>query len=116
MKKVLIVDDDPFWHRIYILYLKNKVEIISAYSVEEATEKFRENPDISAVVMDACVPGSQVNTEPLVREMRKTFKGPMLATSSESENCHRLFFAGCDDTCEKGKEVPEHVLEALNLT
>ena len=114
MKKVLIVEDEQNryydWHR----ELENKVVLIFASSFEEAEKQFTANPDIAAIVMDACVPGDWPNTPPLVRKIRETFMGPMIAISSYEKYREELLQAGCDHESTKDG-MPAKVLEVLGL-
>ncbi|MEK7645673.1 MAG: hypothetical protein AAB374_00995 [Patescibacteria group bacterium] len=88
--------------------------IVSAFSIEEAEEQFAANPDIVAIVMDACVPGDRPTTPSLVQKLRSTFTGPMIAASSMSDYRRRLLAAGCDHESVK-EEVPQMLLEILGL-
>ena len=114
MKKVLLVEDDRFMHEWLSDKLNGKVELISAFSIEEAEQQFAANPDIAAIVMDACVPGNRPTTPPLVRKFRETFTGPMIAASTISAYKQMLIGAGCDHECEK-ENVPAKVLQVLGL-
>ena len=113
-KKVLIVEDDFVRQGKWIRKLDDLVEILSAVSIKQAEEKFAGNPDIACIVMDACVPGDDINTESLVHSFRKKFKGPIIAISSISQYIARLALAGCDYACEKDG-VPEKIREVLGL-
>jgi len=115
MKKVLIVEDEEYLHRKWRRELDNKVILISAHSIKEAEEQFASNPDITAIFMDACVPGDEPTTPPLVRKFRETFTGPIIAISSSPEYRAELISAGCD--CEWGDKntLPKKILEVLGL-
>lgn len=113
-KKVLFVEDRAWQQKDWLEALDGKVEIISALSIAEAEEKFTANTDIAAIVMDACVPGDEPNTIPLVKKFRETFTGPMIATSSYFGYRQMLVRAGCDHDCAKYK-VPEKLCEILGL-
>ena len=63
---------------------------------------------------DACVPGGEPNTPPLVQEFRRTFAGPMIAISSFSFYRRELIRAGCDHECEKDS-LPKKLVEVLGL-
>jgi DNA-binding NarL/FixJ family response regulator len=114
MKKVLIVEDHRFLQEQWKEELSGKVEILSAFSISEAEEKFVENSDIDLIVMDACVPGNNPNTSPLVEKFRATFVGPMIATSSISGYRQQLMRAGCDYECPK-EGVVKKLSELLDL-
>ena len=112
--KVLIVEDREFMQEIWRRILEGKIEVISALSIEEAERMFAANPGIVAVVMDACVPGREINTIPLVEKIRATFTGPMLTTSDNPAFNQMLIKAGCNHECLKEK-VPEKLCEILGL-
>ena len=113
-KKVLIVDDSIQWQKIWGEMLGGKIEVISAYSIKEARGKFADNPDVDAIVMDACVPGDEPTTPPLVIEFRKTYKGPIVAISSLPEYQKILMHVGCDHSADKNT-MPEYLLNFLGL-
>lgn len=102
MKKVLILEDERYWWEVWRKNLDGKINLLFASSVERAKEMFAENPDLDAIVVDACVPGDYPNTQPLVREFRKTFRGPIIAISSSAEYRDMLCDAGCNYESEKG--------------
>ena len=114
-KKVLVVEDEEYMHEIWRWELDGKVVLLSAVSVAEAEEQFTANPDIVAIVMDACVPGSLPNTLPLVRKFRETFKGPIIAISSNKSYRRQLVRAGCDHESTKNF-LPQKLLEILGLS
>lgn len=103
-KKVLIVEDMPMYHHQWYIEISDcerEIEMVSATTLEEARTKFAANPDIDIIVMDACVPGDRPNTYSLTQEMRKTFKGPMIACSTIPEYREILMQAGCDYASSK---------------
>lgn len=114
MKKVLIVEDEPLWQRMWAVRLDGKVDIIRAYTIETAEEKFADNSDLALIVMDACVPGSFPTTISLTSQLRETFKGPMIAASSDEGYREQLMDAGCDHHATKG-EVVSKVLSLLGI-
>ena len=116
MKKVLIVEDEV--RRYYSAWQQelpsDRVTLLFAASVEEAEEQFSANSDIDVIAIDACVPGDEPTTLPLVRQWRQTFTGPMVAISSMSEYREMLLYAGCDYESSK-KDLPKKLLEILDL-
>ena len=121
MKKILLIEDSKpvidIWKRLFDFYLKEeKLILIFAVSLDEAIQKFRLNPDVELIVVDGCIWGSddRPNTQGLVSEIRKTFKGPMIAESSNEEYRKILLSAGCNYECEKD-DVPKKVLRILGL-
>lgn len=114
MLKVLVVDDNEGLQNAWRSALEGKVELISALSIEEAKERFASNPNVAAIVVDACVPGSVPTTLPLVREFRRTFAGPMVAVSSDGDFRDMLMGEGCDCESSKGT-LPQMLLRILGL-
>lgn len=112
--KILVVDDTKHWHFRWREELGDKVLIVSAFSIEEAREHFAANPDIVAIVMDACVPGDRPTTLPLVEEFRRTFKGPIVAVSSIPSYRKQLVIVGCDYESDKDY-LSSKILKILSL-
>ena len=85
LKKVLIVDNRDDWQRRWSEALKEEAEVISAFSVAEAEEKFYTNPGIKAIVVCTCGfnDDEMPITIPLIERFRETFDGPMIGTSCE---------------------------------
>jgi len=111
---VLCIEDYESFFAAWECYFENDgVNIIPATTLAEAEEKFKiHGHELSAIVMDGCVPGSNLNTVPLLKMILKTFKGPVIATSSLFRN--ELMEAGCTDWCDKG-DVVLKLKEVLNL-
>ncbi|OHA66245.1 MAG: hypothetical protein A3D63_01230 [Candidatus Wildermuthbacteria bacterium RIFCSPHIGHO2_02_FULL_49_17] len=114
-KKVLVVEDDQYWSGIIRRGLKGKVLVAQAFTTEEAEAVFQESPDLAVILMDACVPGDDPNTMWLVRKMRETFTGPIIAISSNSDYRKELIQAGCDHEAEK-TEAAQKVLELVGVS
>ena len=114
-KKVLIVEDRDTTQSGYRASLQDDVQLLQAFTIEQAREIFGANPDIDLIVMDGCVPGFEINTPPLVREFRKTFRGPIIATSSSSDYRQELMLAGCSHEVGSKGDVPDKVLALLSL-
>ena len=114
MKKVLVVEDGMDIQEYYKKALEGKVEIISAYSIKSAMFHFNENPDLDAIVMDACLPNPPPNTLGITKRFRSTFKGPMIAASSDSGFRKMLMNAGCDHESKKN-DIPQKVRELLGV-
>ena len=113
-KKVLIVEDEEYMYKRWCQELDGRVALLFAPSIEEAEEQFIANPDIVAIVMDACVPGDSPTTPSLVRKFRQTFTGPMIAISRLESYRRQLIQAGCDHESTKDA-MPAKVLEVLGL-
>lgn len=114
LKKVLIVDDDTSLQAQWREALDGKVELISAVSIAQAQELFNSNRRLSAIVMDACVPGNQINTEFLVKKFGESYHGPIIAISTMPEYRRRLILAGCSH--ESSKEyLTQDLLKILDI-
>ncbi|MFA5870871.1 MAG: response regulator [Candidatus Paceibacterota bacterium] len=114
MKKVLIIEDKAVFQGLWEMELDGKVLLFQAISIPEAKNIFYQNPDLSVITMDACVPGDEPNTIPLVEEIRKTYSGPIIATSSDENFCEALIKAGCNYGISK-ENVAEEILKVLSL-
>lgn len=111
--KVLILEDEQGLQDMYQETLDEKVTILAAVRTEEGRRLLEAHPDTALVVMDGQVPGIP-DTPSLVREIRKTFPGPIIASSSRPDLQEKLMAAGCTHESEK-REVPQLVLQLLNL-
>lgn len=112
--KVLFVDDDRSYHNQWKVELEEDIIMLSAFSIDDAERLFVKNPDIVAIVMDACVPGHSITTLPLTQKFRSSFSGPMIASSGSPELRKQLMEAGCDHESGKG-HVPIKLTEILGL-
>lgn len=118
MKRVvLIVDDQPAFHirpkgkLRRSAELREKWEIISAYTEQEARALFLEHSErIAFVFMDACLTGHTPNTLDLIKWVRTQYDGPMIAMSSVFNTA--LIKAGCDQAINKN-DIGEEVLKRL---
>jgi hypothetical protein len=97
-KKVLVVEPNLFyisrWHREF---KGNNLVLITALGKEDAENQFGANPDVDAIVVDACVP----NTLYLVRGFKGAFDGPIIAISGVGVSRKALLKAGCDRECRR---------------
>jgi len=114
--KVLIVEDDKAWSELIRRGLGDKVLILFAHSLAEGEEVFRKNLDIDLIIMDACVPGDKPNAQFLVRDIRKTFTGPIIAMSSMPTYRKVLLAAGCDYEVEEKAQAAKKALELLGIS
>lgn len=115
-KKVLIVEDEAWRYDDWCQKLDSKVILLFASSIREAEKQFATNPDLDAIVVDACVPGGVPNTTHLIQKFRETFHGPMIAISSSWAYLKQLLDAGCNHCCPEKEDVPAKVLEVLGLS
>lgn len=112
---IFIVEDSATYQSQYAAALKQQVVIVAARSLKEAHENWGSIQQVALVVMDGCVDSRHyLDSQPLVRKIRKTFSGPIIAASSSSEFRKELLQAGCNHEAEK-QRVPAKVLELLGL-
>ncbi len=115
MKKVLIVEDVDRYQQQYARELQGKVTVLPARSITEARKLFSENEDSDLIVMDACVDNDESpDTRELVSAIRRTFNGPMIASSGLPEYRDILVEWGCSHKASKD-DVPKKVLEILQI-
>ncbi|MFA5931928.1 MAG: response regulator [Candidatus Paceibacterota bacterium] len=119
--KVLVLDDNEnlqeMWRADMALRhvsYTDTISMISASSIEEALEQFRANPDLAVIVLSGCVLGRQSDTLPLAKEFRKTFNGPIIATSAIPWFQDQLVAAGCSHKSSKDY-LTRKILEVLGL-
>ncbi len=118
--KILIAEDDDMTFSLYQMMLRNSnLEIIRAKNGIEAIEIFKQNPDISLIIMDMIIPlmdGYQAVFE--IRNIGCSL--PILGISgmSTSEEHARILEVGCNLVMGKPFKK-EHLLktigELLNL-
>jgi len=126
--KVLLVEDRPMAIEVILWGIEvrlsiaeqeaSAINVLVAETIPQAEELFAANPDIDAVLMDACVPGIEPNTEPLVKKMRERSAGlDIIAISDRKEYRERLMQAGCNhEVDDDGKRrAPKKLLEVLGL-
>ena len=114
-KKVLIVEDERRWQELLAETIVQLGRLpIEAMTVKEGERLFRENPDVVAILMDACVPGDTPTTVSLVRKIRdEMYRGPIVAMSSVLEYRELLVVAGCSHQCDKS-DLLQRLPEILN--
>lgn len=115
MKKVLIVEKDEGVRGYYSNCLRRMdVELVTATSVTEGLDKFHGNSPFDLVVIGGCVPGDDMNTLHLVKEIKKTFRGVLMASSPVDEFRKQMMWAGCHVECI-GYFVPSRIISILGL-
>ena len=116
-KVVLIIEDNFLTHETYKRGLGShlQISIISARSLEEGYEFFIKAPHIDIIVMDGCIDNAaRLDSLPLIKKIRETYSGIMIAASSESEYMNQMKEAGCDYMSTKSG-VPRLILKLLEL-
>lgn len=117
--KILMVDDQIFWHEQLCRGLAGKpVEIISALNLAEAYRLFILNYNLDAVVVDDCLSegmADAVDTLDFVAEVRRGFSGIMLACCSDCNHGAMLVSAGCNEQVLKSRLI-EKLLDLCGLS
>ena len=113
--KVLIVEDNEGWWKLWGHALHPRVRGFVAESLEKAETMLPHLSDFALIVVDACVPGDDPNSMPLVRRIRaEGYRGPIIASSSVEKFRKLLLDAGCSHEVPK-EEVPRLVVELLQV-
>lgn len=106
--KILVIEDEEAFQRLFERVLGNQVVYLEAQTTSAARELFEANPDLALIALDACLGTRYINTLELLKEIRKTFKGPIVAISGIEIYRTTLIEAGCDLGCEK-EELPRTI-------
>ncbi|KKQ34496.1 MAG: HD domain protein [Candidatus Nomurabacteria bacterium GW2011_GWB1_37_5] len=112
MKKILVIDDDKMVQLPFKRILGDKYNVLQAYNLKEAAELFQNNPDVDLIVMDGCLSDKGLDTLPLIEEIRKTFKGTMIASSSRVDYRATMVEKGCSYPMQKW-EILEKIHQIL---
>ncbi|MFA6274425.1 MAG: hypothetical protein WC662_04660 [Candidatus Paceibacterota bacterium] len=92
---IFIVEDDlKLQMETYPHWFKEDFILLQAYNLEQANKIFSENPNPEVIIMDGCLGGDDFNTGDLVKKIRETYNGPIIATSSTFSG--DLVAAGCN--------------------
>lgn len=102
--------------------LIGSVEVIGATTVLEGRELFVKYADqLATIVFDFDVPSgdpmdpfAENHTIGLIREIKKSFQGPMIVASSSSSSRQMQMEHGCAHETEK-RHIARSVLHILNL-
>lgn len=106
-KRVLLVEDEEVVVKLVKISLKRKggedIEILWANDLVKAKRMFQENEQsLNLVALDACVPGTSINSLPFLDDLIKAgFAGPIIATSAIPKYRVALITAGATDSCPK---------------
>ena len=114
-KKVLIIEDSPDLQDSFAQELNGEVEILQALAIPQAEEVFSKNPDIDLIASDGLVPDEISATIDLIKKIRQTYTGPIIAMSSTPKLREELMRAGCNYDCKRKKELPRMILKILGL-
>ncbi len=119
-KTILIVEDENINFSYLEAALRNtKAKVLHAINGKEAVEIFRQNPDISLILMDIKMPemnGYEATTE--IKKINKTV--PVIAQTAYAfiEDRQKAMDAGCDEYISKPikrKDLLEKISKLLSL-
>jgi DNA-binding response OmpR family regulator len=115
---VLIVEDEPELQNIWRKKLEPRVDVLQAYTSDQAREIFnRERERIWVIVMDGILnPETGEDSIPLIKELRPMFHGPIIAAAGNPSLRELMIEVhGCDMEVDSKDEVPQRVLRELAL-
>ncbi len=98
MKKILVADDEELIRNLVCDFLhKEGYEPLSACDGEQALEIFKDNPDISLVILDIMMPN--IDGWQVCRTIRETSNVPVIMLTARNQEFDELtgFEAGADD-------------------
>ena len=114
--KILVIDDDPQFHMVFKQMIESAIPrpiVISAYNLTDAKTIYEKHRDVKVIIMDGCLDSAEPNTAPLVREIRKTYQGIIVANSSNEDGQKQLVEAGCRHASPSKKECAQFVLNII---
>lgn len=112
---VLVIDSVAVWLRRYIIALEGRACVLAALSLKGGEGTFYRYPNISAVVVSARDgSGNNPGVPILVRKMRSSFRGPIIATGGSVKYYEVLADAGCSHHMLK-RSVPALLEKILDL-
>ena len=92
------MDDDGKFRLDIRMGLGEKVEVLFAWTHDQARTAVANDKGIVLILMDACLKGNTPDTLELVREIREIFPAtfPIIGVSSSANYCEMLIQAGCN--------------------
>ena len=113
---IFIIEDDSAMIRYFQENIKHSgTELLFANDLVGALSLFyRHKSKIVMIAVDGCLRSRSLNTISLIREIRKNFKGPIVAISSRQTYREQLLMNGCDYECEKN-DLPKKITE-INIS
>ncbi len=108
-KTILVIEDDMVLAETLQEFLESiGFKVVRAHDFDEANERYHENQNALAILMDGHIPGALPNTSLLVRLIRYAgFQGMLIAMSSHKEVQDALMAAGCTHKVNKGDLVTD---------
>ncbi len=116
MTTVLLIEDDDLLCRAFKRSLELRgVTTIQASSVEEGQRLFHAHRDsLDAIVMDGCLNSPNLNTLPLIKEIKDSgFAQPIIAASGDPKNRRIMMAHGCTHAVDDKTEIISFTLRLL---
>ena len=115
LPNIFLVEDNENIHKFINDALFGSANIIGAMTLMDAEKIYEQNKDkFSAICVDGCVQGNELNALPLIRMIKKEFNGPLIAISSYPEYRKLMVEAGCTYEIEK-QLLPDLLRSILDL-
>jgi CheY-like chemotaxis protein len=123
MKNVLLIEDDELVVRTWkTIFGGSSLYVIAADNPEDAKKVFDDGPSDGkwdVIVVDGCLQsGYTPNTIPLIKHIKRTFKGPLVAIASADTVRKEQILAGCTHEVPEKYRLPEFlrgILKAMDL-
>lgn len=117
-KTVLVIEDDhPLQELFEIRFNEAGIRVLKAYTLAEAVEQYRKNPDVDAVLFCGKLIGETTydgNDPGTVRWFKdRGYAGRMFGCSADVDLLHLLEDAGCEMVMDKMNAVPR-LIEAFS--
>ncbi len=118
-KNVLVIDDSWDYQTKCAKEIHGDVAVMGAQTLRQGEEMFGKLV-WDLIVMDGWIDSAGTiydipNSIPLLRKIRETFTGPIIAASGSPHARKKLMREGCDHEASKN-EVPKKVMEILGLS
>jgi DNA-binding response OmpR family regulator len=114
-KKILIVEDDQFLHKILVMKIKQEgFDIVSAYDGEEALKKMKETPDL--ILLDLILPqmsGFEFLGEIKLKDEFKKIPVVVLSNLGQEEDIERAKSLGAQDYLVKANFSIDEVVKKI---
>jgi len=104
MKQILYLDDDPISHKIVYHAIGKEFQLVSCYTIHEATKMIESQPSIELILIDRILPdGDGINFCTYLKQNAQYESIPIIFLSAlgAENDVIAAFFAGADDYVKK---------------
>jgi hypothetical protein len=106
MKKLLVFEDDPTVSGMYESALKGKLDVIRVLNLDGAKQHLVDPDQVAAIIMGGNQQRSPLSSARTVIELRRSFAGPIIATSGYPSVQAELMACGCSHDAPKPASLP----------